>query len=235
MPLPSCPGNKWHVLGPGSRNGDDHQIELRNVVKTYKSAAGGVHGAQGHRSEIGPGEFVGVIGKSGSGKSTLINMITGIDRPTSGEVLVGDTAVHTLSEMPDGALARAQPGHCLPVLPTAAHAVRDRKHHAADGFLQHYPLRERKQRALDLLEWWRWPTMLTNCRRRSPAGSSSAWPSPAPWQTIRPLSLPTSQPATWTRKRPMLSFKFSRAGHAEGKTVVMVTHDSSLARRVSAR
>jgi multidrug efflux pump subunit AcrA (membrane-fusion protein) len=41
---------------------------------------------------------VAIIGKSGSGKSTLINMIIGIDRPTAGEVLVGDTAVHTLSE-----------------------------------------------------------------------------------------------------------------------------------------
>jgi ABC-type sugar transport system ATPase subunit len=38
---------------------------------------------------------VGIIGKSGSGKSTLINMITGIDRSTCGEVWVGDTAVHT--------------------------------------------------------------------------------------------------------------------------------------------
>ena len=37
------------------------------------------------------GEFVAIIGKSGSGKSTLINMLAGIDRPTSGEVLVGGT------------------------------------------------------------------------------------------------------------------------------------------------
>jgi len=39
-----------------------------------------------------------VIGKSGSGKSTLINMITGIDRPTRGEVHVADTPIHTLGE-----------------------------------------------------------------------------------------------------------------------------------------
>src|SRR5207237_10614480 len=52
---------------------------------------------------VNGGEFVAVIGKSGSGKSTLINMVTGIDRPTSGEVWVDGTPVHTLGE---GQLAR---------------------------------------------------------------------------------------------------------------------------------
>ena len=62
-------------------------------------------GAQGGWTlEAGSGEFVAVIGKSGSGKLTLINMITGIDRPTKGEVFIGDTPVHKLSE---GNLPRA--------------------------------------------------------------------------------------------------------------------------------
>jgi putative ABC transport system ATP-binding protein len=44
------------------------------------------------------GEFVSVVGPSGSGKSTLLNMVTGIDRPTRGEVFVGGAAVHDMSE-----------------------------------------------------------------------------------------------------------------------------------------
>lgn len=78
-------------------------IELRQVVKVYPSAAGGVVALRGLDLCVQSGEFVCVLGKSGSGKSTLVNMITGIDRPTSGEVLVAGTAVHTLSE---GAVTR---------------------------------------------------------------------------------------------------------------------------------
>jgi putative ABC transport system ATP-binding protein len=52
---------------------------------------------------VAPGEFVAVMGKSGAGKSTLVNMITGIDRPDGGEIIIGGTEVHHLSE---DALAR---------------------------------------------------------------------------------------------------------------------------------
>ncbi len=79
-------------------NGSGHAIDLRQVVKTYKTAAGTFPALRGVDLNVDAGEFVAVIGKSGSGKSTLINMIAGIDRPTSGEVMVGDTPVHALSE-----------------------------------------------------------------------------------------------------------------------------------------
>jgi putative ABC transport system ATP-binding protein len=80
------------------RHGNQHLIDLRQVVKTYQSAAGSFTALKGVDLQVDRGEFVAVIGKSGSGKSTLINMITGIDRPTTGDVLIGDTAVHTLTE-----------------------------------------------------------------------------------------------------------------------------------------
>ena len=73
-------------------------IDLRSVHKYYKSAAGDYHALNDIDLQIRPGEFVSIIGKSGSGKSTLLNMITGIDRPTQGEVWVNGTAIHDLSE-----------------------------------------------------------------------------------------------------------------------------------------
>ena len=82
----------------GNGNGSEYQIEMRSVVKTFKTAAGPFTALKSVNLRVNAGEFVAIIGKSGSGKSTLLNMLTGIDRPTAGEVYVGDTAVHKMSE-----------------------------------------------------------------------------------------------------------------------------------------
>jgi putative ABC transport system ATP-binding protein len=73
-------------------------ISLETVEKIYKTKAGPLRVLKGVDLQIDEGEFVAIVGPSGSGKSTLINMITGIDRPTSGEVHVAGQRLTTLSE-----------------------------------------------------------------------------------------------------------------------------------------
>ena len=60
-------------------------IELKRINKLYQSAGGDVHALKDTDLHIGGGENVVIVGKSGSGKSTLLNVISGIDRPSSGE------------------------------------------------------------------------------------------------------------------------------------------------------
>ncbi len=79
-------------------NGSNTLINLESLTKTYKSAADEFSALKNINLQVQSGELVSVIGKSGSGKSTLLNMITGIDRPTSGQVWVSDTPVHLLNE-----------------------------------------------------------------------------------------------------------------------------------------
>jgi putative ABC transport system ATP-binding protein len=73
-------------------------IELRRVVKQYQGKAGAVTALKGIDLQVSAGEFVAVLGKSGAGKTTLVNVISGIDRPTSGEIRVGRVEVHALGE-----------------------------------------------------------------------------------------------------------------------------------------
>lgn len=74
-------------------------IETHKIVKTFKNAAGEFVVLKGIDLTIGRGEFVSIVGKSGSGKSTLLNMITGIDHPTAGQMIVGGTDIyHNMGE-----------------------------------------------------------------------------------------------------------------------------------------
>jgi len=134
-------------------NGNGHVlIELRDVHKNYRTGAGEVLVLKEINLRVRPGEFISVVGPSGSGKSTMLNMITGIDRPTSGEVLVDGEAVHDLSE---NDLARwrgrnvgviFQFFQLLPTLTILENAM------LPMDFCNIYKRRERKDRAMHLLE-----------------------------------------------------------------------------------
>src|SRR5215207_7909458 len=77
-------------------------IEMRNVVKVYATAAGEFSALKGVNMQVREGAFVGAVGRSGAGKSTLLNMLTGEDHLTSGEVTVNangsPVSIHKLKE-----------------------------------------------------------------------------------------------------------------------------------------
>ena len=135
-----------------SADHNGHLIELRDVVKLYKTPAGDFAALKGINLQIERGEFVVVYGKSGAGKSTLINLITGIDRSTSGEIVVDDMPVHTLHEDQRARWRGRNLGvvfqffQLLPSLTLIENIT------LAMDFCNTYPLRERKQRALQLLD-----------------------------------------------------------------------------------
>ncbi len=73
----------------------DAMIQLHGVVKSFSNAAGEFTVLKGVDLTIKRGEFVSIVGKSGSGKSTLLNMVTGIDHPSDGLVVVNGTDIYT--------------------------------------------------------------------------------------------------------------------------------------------
>ena len=129
----------------------DCLMALVDVKKAYKTDVGDFYALKGINIEINAGEFVGVVGKSGSGKSTLINMITGIDRPTSGEIWVNGQPIHGLDENRMARWRGRSMGvvfqffQLLPTLTVVENVM------LPMDFCRMYTPKERRARAMDLL------------------------------------------------------------------------------------
>ena len=73
-------------------------IKIKNLEKVYNETSVPVHAVNGVNLEIGKGEFSAIVGPSGCGKTTLLNLIGGLDYPTSGEIFIGETKINDLKE-----------------------------------------------------------------------------------------------------------------------------------------
>jgi ABC-type lipoprotein export system ATPase subunit len=213
----------------------DHRplIDLRKVVKTYTSTAGIFTALKGVDLQVDHGEFVTVIGKSGSGKTTLINMITGIDRPTSGEVYVADTPVHTLSE---GQLAEWR-GRALGIvfqffqlLPTLS--LLENIMLPMD-FAGMYGPGERRERALALLAQ---VGMADHAHKLPSAVSGGEQQRVAIARALAndpPLVIADEPTGNLDSETAESVYRLFEGLVHQGKTIVMVTHDADLAHRAT--
>jgi len=213
--------------------GNNHLIELQQVSKIYEGAAGKFIALKNIDLNVDPGEFVAVVGKSGSGKSTLINMITGIDRPTAGKVLVGDTAVHTLTEGQIAVWRGKNVGvvfqffQLLPTLTVIENVM------LPMDFCDVYPMHEREQRAMHLLQLvdmtehaYKLPTAISGGQQQRVAIARALANDPP----IIVADEPTGNLDSVTAQAIFQLFYELVAG---GKTILMVTHDMDLAERAT--
>jgi putative ABC transport system ATP-binding protein len=211
--------------------GNGALIDLRDVIKTYETGAGDLTVLKDITLKMHAGEFVSVVGPSGSGKSTLINMITGIDRPSGGEVYVGGQAVHALNE---NQLARwrgrnvgviFQFFQLLPTLTVAENVI------LPMDFCSMYSRRERKERAMHLLSLVdiephadKLPSTLSGGEQQRAAIARALANDP-------PLVVgdePTGNLDTQTANEVFALFE---SLVDQGKTLLIVTHDRSLSKR----
>ena len=132
---------------------DPHPIiVVRGVSKNYPTSAGTFPALTDVDFAINAGELALIVGQSGSGKSTLLGLLAGIDRPTSGEIIVGETAVQTLSERALSAWRGRNVGvvfqffQLLPTLTAAENVM------LPMDFCNAWPARERRERARALLD-----------------------------------------------------------------------------------
>jgi putative ABC transport system ATP-binding protein len=212
----------------------DSLIEMRGVTKRYPGAAGGFTALAGVDLDVTRGELLVVVGQSGSGKSTLLGLLAGIDRPTLGEVRVGGTAVHALSE---GQLAVwrgrtvgivFQFFQLLPTLTAAENVM------LPMDFCGTWPARERRSRALALLDRLgvadqadKLPATLSGGQQQRVAVARAL--------ANAPELLLADEPTGNLDSRTAAGLLELLAGLArDGQTVVMATHERE-ARRLASR
>ncbi len=212
-------------------------IQIRQVFKIYETAAGDFPALRNINADIFPGEFLGVIGKSGAGKSTLMNMITGVDHLTSGEVVIHKdskaVSIHTLSE-DDLALWRGrsvgvvyQSFQLLPMLTLVENIM------LPMDLCGMYDRTKSRARALELLRM----VELEEHAHKLPNYISGGQQ-----QRVAIARALANDPPILVADEPTGSLDSLTADHVfevferlikDGKTIIMVTHDNSLAPRFS--
>lgn len=206
---------------------------MQSLEKIYKTPAGDFPALRNIDLTINAGEFVAVVGKSGSGKTTLINMLTGIDRPTSGTVIVEGIDIHSLGESRMSQWRGRNLGvvfqffQLLPTLTLVENIT------LPMDLCETYPIRERRERALHLLDLVeiaehadKLPSEISGGQQQRAAIARAMANNPP----IIAADEPTGNLDSHTADTIVTLFENLVD---QGKTFLMVTHDSDLANRAS--
>jgi ABC-type lipoprotein export system ATPase subunit len=212
----------------------DAMIDMHDVVKTFKNAAGEFTVLKGIDLTIHRGEFVSIIGKSGSGKSTLLNMITGIDHPSSGRVIIGGTDIYTgVTESQRSRWRGRNLGivfqffQLLPMLTLLENVM------LAMDFAEMYDFEDRPVRAMEMLTLVglekfanKLPVLVSTGQQQLAAIARALACDP-------PLLVADEPTGNLDTKSANTIIDLFEVLARRGKTVVMVTHDPSLTSRTT--
>lgn len=207
-------------------------IHLQGITKLYQTPVGHFAALRGIDLRVESGEFVAVVGRSGSGKSTLINMFTGIDHPTEGEVTVAGTRLRALNE---GQMAQWR-GRTLGIvfqffqlLPTLTLVENVLLPMDLCGCV---PVQVRYDRAMRLLDQvhlaeqaHKFPAALSGGHQQRAAIARALANDP-------PIVVADEPTGNLDSRAAEATFALFEDLVAEGKTILMVTHDDELAARV---
>jgi putative ABC transport system ATP-binding protein len=219
------------MAGSNGSKKTERLISLCDLHKDYSTAAGPFPALKGVDLSVDRGEFLAIIGKSGAGKSTMINVLSGIDRPTSGEILIDGAALHTMTEDQVARWRGENLGvvfqffQLLPSLNLIENIT------IAMDFRNTYPLKERKERALHLLEQvdiaehaYKTPAKISGGQQQRVAIARALANDPQIILADEPTGNLDSQTA-------MGILDLLEQFVDQGKTLLMVTHDNEVAAR----
>jgi putative ABC transport system ATP-binding protein len=206
-------------------------IRVNHIFKYFETRAGKVTALNDIDFSVANGEFVGVIGKSGSGKSTLINMLAGIDRPSSGSIDIGG---RLLQEMDEGQLSIWRGANIgivfqffqlLPVLTVLENIL------LPMDFLNVIPMKERTERAYAILRMVELQDIAGKLPSEISGGQQQAAAIARALANDPPIIIadePTGNLDSSTAEKIVNLFESLSENE---KTIIMVTHDNDMVKR----
>jgi putative ABC transport system ATP-binding protein len=213
-------------------NQQNNVIEVVELNKSFRVGDRNIPVLKGLSLNVEPGEFIAITGPSGNGKSTLLNMVTGIDRPTSGQVIVGDRRIDLMSENELAQWRGENVGiifqffQMLPALSLMQNVVLPME------FAGKYRPKERRQRALHLLETvgladqaHKLPGMVSGGQQQRAAIARALANDP-------PLLIADEPTGNLDAQTAEIIFALFQELVAGGKTMLMVTHNIEMAQRL---
>jgi putative ABC transport system ATP-binding protein len=219
-------------MAKNNDNDYDYVVQIKDVYKSFKVGDGEVTILKGISFDVKDGEFVSIVGPSGNGKSTLLNMITGIDRPSDGEVLVTGRDLNNMSENQLAAWRGGNVGiifqffQMLPALSLLQNVILP-----MEGGGGGRP-KERRERAMQLLDTVgladqadKLPSMVSGGQQQRAAIARSLANDP-------PLIVADEPTGNLDTRTAQDVFDLFTELVESGKSMLMVTHDKELARRV---
>lgn len=208
-------------------------IEMQGVVKTFVNAAGEFTALRGIDLSIHEGEFVALIGKSGSGKSTLLNMLTGIDYPSEGQIIVDGVDLHAMSESKRSLWRGKNLGivfqffQLLPMLNLLENVM------LPMDYVGMYEIEERPKKAMALLRMVGLEEQAQKLPRAVSTGQQQSAAIARALATDAPIIVADEPTGNLDSKAADHIIDLFDELAKRGKTIVMVTHDPSMTRRTS--
>ena len=138
-------------LGDSFYQGNKNVIEVKNLVKMYSYGNSEFAALDSISFDVKLGEFVSIIGPSGSGKTTLLNMLSAMDRPTRGDVIINGNNINELSNAELATLRNREIGFIFQSF-NLINTMTALENVGLPLMLQDVDRKEREKRAMDLLE-----------------------------------------------------------------------------------
>lgn len=222
-----------NLVGADPINPQSALIKVKGITKLFKSGAGEFTALDNINLDFYPGEFVGVVGKSGSGKSTLANMITGIDHPSKGEIVIEGHIITRMNESQMSVWRGNNLGivfqfyQLLPTLTLLENVI------LPMDFCNRFNVAEREVRARSLLAMVGLENLADKLPNMTSGGQQQTAAIARALANDPPILIADEPTGNLDTRTAETVFELFSHLVEQGKTIIMVTHDPALAERTS--